>query len=270
MSQIWQFQSNIRDRGVYSTALADACQKLLLPWAAFPLRPFDETFPVIEWDGPRVFYGSTSWVKRAKSVVSARDPYWFDEKTFRPSVWGKALRDQWANGDASFLMLGELLDSLPKGPVFVRPDSDLKAFVGQVVDPEDLQKRFAEWSLGWSTFDSTLQIIVSSPKTILNEVRLWVVEDRPIAGAYYKVDGKSAQVALPEERLETGPLAKSARECIRRLDGVLAPVYVLDMTEVDGKWEAVEINTFHASGLYTEEVVIPIVREVSNYVAAYY
>lgn len=278
MGQVWQFQSNLPERSVYSSALVDACDKLLLPWAGIPLRPFDPSFLVLEWDGPRVFYGSTSWVKRAGEIVNARDPYWYDPKTFKPSVWGHALGERYLNHGAKFMTIGQLLSYVPNDEVFVRPDADLKAFTGRVIEPKDIRKRLDEWSAGWTLFNEDLIVAVAEPKRILSEMRVWIVDSEPVTAVIYKVadEGRREPVGvLLHHALDTHPIAapltKFACECIEALRSVMPPVYVLDVARVpENEMRVVEINCFHASGFYAPDVVLPIVREVSDYVAKYY
>lgn len=279
MSQLWVLQSNLRDHEEELRAMVAALQGLCLHWAAIPVLPFEEHLRDVEWDGPRVFYGSCSLVKKAAVQARRSDPIFFDDRTFRPSFWGRALGERWLNHDAVFTTVGRLLadasdlderrdagKNVDDTPVFLRPDADLKAFVGQVIDPRDTQKLLGAWSAGFSNFDRNLPVLVARPKEIYSETRVWMVDGEAVAAVQYRRLGKRTIVLhddLPPE------MRQFAEECSWRF-GSSHPVFVLDVAETPAGMKVVEINSFHASGFYHPDAVLPVVRAVSNYVAKFY
>jgi hypothetical protein len=279
MTQLWILQSNLRDHEEELRAMVAALQGLVLPWAAIPVLPFEEELRDIEWDGPRVFYGSCSLVKKVAAEARRSDPIFFDDRTFRPSFWGRALGVRWLNHDAVFTTVGDLLDHLASpdaeshlgwqlldGPIFLRPDADLKAFVGQVIDLREAPKLLDGWSAGFANFGRDLPILVAHPQEIYNETRVWMVDNEAVAAVQYRHHGK--RVIRLFDDLPPG-MGRFAEECAWRF-GSSHPVFVLDVAETPAGMKVVEINSFHASGFYHPDAVLPVVRAVSNYVAKFY
>lgn len=269
MSQIWILQSNLRAMKHDETrAVIEALQNLVLPWAAIPLLPFETDIREIPWDGPRVYFGSTNLVRNAAALANPRDPVFFDEAVFRPSVWGKRFGDAYLNSDARFTTVGELLGVIDFAtePFFVRPDADLKAFTGQVVEPDEVEKLFSEWSHGYSSFGKDLKIVIASPKQIDSETRTWIVDGEMEAAVTYRENGQ--RVVKPLDLDEHPELRQFARDLVR--PWAPAKVFVLDVAQTPLGPKAIEVNAFHCSGLYHTSMALPVVRAVSNYVAAYH
>lgn len=271
MSQLWILQSNLRDHEEELRAMVAALQGLYLPWAAIPVLPFEEHLRDVEWDGPRVFYGSCSLVKKVAAEARQSDPIFFDDRTFRPSFWGRTLGERWLNHNAVFTTVEDLLTDLVRygissDTVFIRPDADLKAFVGQVIDLRDAEKLLEGWSAGFANFDRSLPILVAHLQEIYNETRVWMVGGEAVAAVQYKQLGK--RVIQLHDDLPPG-MKHFAEECAWRF-GSSNPVFVLDVAETPAGMKVVEINSFHASGFYHPDAVLPVVRAVSNYVAKFY
>lgn len=265
MSQLWVVQSNLRDHEQETLAVVDACQKLLLTWAGIPLLPFEEGLREVPWaSGPRVYYGSVSLTKRLRPGPTT----WFDPKTFRPSVWGKAFGSLFLNHDARYVTLREFLEGglyHPKERVFLRPDADLKDFVGWTRIVREVERYLEGQSGGWTIFTKEMPVVVASPKEILAETRVWMVNGEAVAAVRYREKGE--RVAKPVDLQAASDTRLFAEACAARHSP--APVFVLDVAHVPGDLKVVEVNAFHASGFYSPEVVLPVIREVSNYVAAY-
>jgi hypothetical protein len=275
MGQLWFIQSNLTGHENELTAFVRAFQGLMLQWAAVPVLPFEKELRTIPWDGPRVFYGSTKLVKLAHENRAERDPFFFDPEKYKTSVWGRALGWRY-NTSAGVLTTVEhvLRREVPhvEGEFFVRPDADLKSFVGQVIDIADAEKRFTEWSHGWTAFDRNAPVLVAPVKKLISEVRLWMVEGEPVAGVAYRSQGKRISAPLDLSDPDLAGLVKFASECDHTLEDFLDQVYVLDVARVSPSeaWTVMEVNSFHASGFYHELCVLPVIRAVSDHVAKYY
>ncbi|HEX3600111.1 MAG TPA: ATP-grasp domain-containing protein [Lacipirellulaceae bacterium] len=129
------------------------------------------------------------------------------------------------------------------GRIFVRPDSPLKLFTGQVAASE--------------TFDADLEymafydvppeaiVVVSSPRTITTEWRFVVANKGVVAGCQYKRDGK--QDCQPTYAAGAHALAKS----IAASDYQPDPAWVLDICQTDdGEYHLLEIGGFSFADLY--------------------
>jgi hypothetical protein len=183
--------------------LIEAFQNLSLSWAAVPVIPFEPKLRKVEWEGPRVFYGSTGLVKLAMRQRTPQDPFFYDKKKFKPSVWGKVLGGRWLNDGAEFMNLGQLLSRWKNAVAslapqfssddlssFIRPDADLKAFPGQVFSSWDARDKLVALSNGWANFNHDLPVVVAEPKKIYDEIRVWVVGGEAVAAVKYVHDSK--------------------------------------------------------------------------------
>lgn len=266
MGQIWILQSNLARHEEETIAFIEALQALVIHWATVPLLPFETEMRAVYWDGPRVYVGSTNLVRNISRDVRAKDPVFFNDATFRPSVWGRKFGEAYLNSDAKFTTIEAFLNDLPSEPVFIRPDADLKSFTGQVIEPKEAEKWLSEQSHGYHTFTTSLPIVVASEKLIWTETRVWMVDQVAVAAVMYRKDGKRCIVPIDlGEAVELKQFAE--RTAVRHSP---AEVFVLDVAETPNGRRAIEVNSFHCSGIYSKAMALPIVREVSNFVAANY
>lgn len=271
MTQLWVLQSNMQeDHYLQQRAMIEACQGLSLQWSSIPVLPYEKTLRRANWDGPSVYYGSTKMVRLASQDHSTQDPIFYNETTFKPSVWGAALGEQWLNHGSTFMTVGEFLDDLksiehfdltvPDRPpeIFIRPDADLKTFTGQVLDYRAAPNRLAHVPLD-------TPMLLNMTREILFETRCWMVEGKVIAAVTYREFSKRSikpHLVIPEV------LSNYAEEAAKLITP--AGVFVMDIAGTHKGLRVIEINSFHASGFYSTEMVLPVVRDVSNYVAQYY
>lgn len=129
--------------------------------------------------------------------------------------------------------------------IFVRPDSGLKSFSGQVID-ETFWKAYQNMFRRREVED----IVVSSPKEIGDEFRFVVFHnDLPKEGSYYIKNGE-----VHYERID---LMHPAYRFARRIaeDNTFKPdnglgCYTMDVVETPEGFRVVEINAFSTSDLY--------------------
>lgn len=227
----------------------------------------DEQFPWVEitlpFEGPieipldpkqvtPIFYGST--VLRDRIL---RDPLWSHGVYFDPSRFEfEACRKGFGkffmlNGDARVMTVLDFMASVfPSNrheQVFIRPTGDTKTIVGGV------QTR-GEWvdtlSLNMNNVLGPLPsttIVVGTPKTLVRECRVFIVNREAEAASTYRFAGESnTAIAVPPNVWDF------AHARARDYDPAIA--YTMDICELpDGSLKIVEVNCVNCSGLYRSD-----------------
>lgn len=140
--------------------------------------------------------------------------------------------------------------------LFVRPDSPLKLFSGQLVgfDTFEADVEF----LGFYEFDTAEIVVVSRPQTIECEWRFVVADKQVIAGATYGRDSKEALQA------QVGDPAWEYVAQVTSSGYEPDPVWIADICSTpDGELRLLEINAFSYGQLYSIDKS-PIVEAVSR------
>ena len=155
------------------------------------------------------------------------------------------------NRDYLMLPFGELdrcrdflFDSLGRdGRVFIRPDSPLKLFAGHIATRETFSADLE--FMGFYEFPPSSLVVVSSPKTILNEWRFVVVHGKVVAGCQYKSgDDLDYQAEYDSNAFD---LAQS----IASIDYQPDLVWVMDICKIsDHSYHLLEIGGFSFFHLY--------------------
>lgn len=185
-------------------------------------------------------------------------------ENFACSRYFSELGDCLLNGDYIVLPFGELVRcqdllfrSIGKGDsLFIRPDSPLKLFTGQLVR----RATFAadvEY-LGFCDFPRHSLVVVSSPKALVAEWRFVVVDRQVIAGSQYKEAGQLVS------RSGYDPEAFRLASRIAAGDFQPDPVWVMDICKTgDGHYRLLEIGAFSFANLYACDKVA-VVAAVSQ------
>lgn len=223
---------------------------------AEPYIPFKEDydFSFLPTDRPVVFYGSINMVKafNKSSQYGRVKPFcWFDfdEMSCRSyyTHWGKHI----VQSNYAFYTFGEikrLKDDIynkygKDNRIFVRPDTNDKAFTGEVVHYERFDSWF-ELALNWGV--GLLQLcIVSSPEKIDAEYRLVVADGKVIGSSMYRCNGCI-------DKKEGCPTIVSdfVDEVLNTVPWQPAPIYCMDIAIVNDKPKLLEIGEINCAGLY--------------------
>jgi hypothetical protein len=150
-----------------------------------------------------------------------------------------------------------LFDTFGRGArIFVRPDSPLKLFTGQVVSRETFDADYE--FMGFYEFPTSSMVIVSCPQEIETEWRFVVADRRVIAGCQYKNAG--AMDAQPQYDSAAFKLATQIASSEYQPD----PVWVMDICKTsDDAYHLLEIGGFSFADLYACDQCA-IVAEVSK------
>lgn len=137
-----------------------------------------------------------------------------------------------------------LFDSIGRdGRIFVRPDSPLKLFTGQIATRETFAADLE--FMGFYEFPPSSLVLVSSPKAILREWRFVVAGGNVVAGCQYK-EGNDL-ICRPDCDKDALNLAAS----IASIDYEPDPVWVMDICETsDGSFHLLEVGGFSFADLY--------------------
>lgn len=170
-----------------------------------------------------------------------------------------------ANKDAVFTTVSELVADpattvAPLGSperVFVRPDSPLKPFSGRELPVADIS--LAALDHGFYYEDDQLPIIVSAPKIVGREWRFVVADSEVVAGCEYIASREGVGVSVPDA-------ARACADQIATADWQAAPLYVVDVAEVDDGFGMMELNPFSGADLYhcDPEKVVDAASRVAN------
>jgi hypothetical protein len=169
--------------------------------------------------------------------------------------------DKMLNHDASFIQVGYLtsplfnFESLPEY-IFVKPDYDDKLFAGEIMTKE----LFLKWLQNLPTnVDEDTVLLISTPKKILREWRIFMTEDKVIAASLYKQNN-----VLRKQNGCPGYVEQFAIGLARQWTPT--QVYCLDIAETEDDFlKCVELTCFNSAGTYGIDVT-ELMRQVSNYV----
>ncbi len=140
--------------------------------------------------------------------------------------------------------------------VFVRPDNALKPFAGRVLDASTIN--LAALDHGFYYDDDALPIVAPA-RQIQREWRTMVAEGRVVTGCSYTTDRRGADETLPEAVREiAGQVARGNWQP--------APIYIVDVAEVDSQVRVLELNPFSGADLYhfDPHAVVDAVARVSE------
>ena len=129
------------------------------------------------------------------------------------------------------------------GRIFVRPDSPLKLFTGQVVAADSYEKDLEY--LGFYEFPESSLVVVSAPQSIDFEWRFVVAEKAVVAGSQYRAHGKL------DIRPDFDVDAKQFAERVAATGDEPDPVWVVDVCKTSsGDYRLLEIGGFSFCDLY--------------------
>jgi hypothetical protein len=130
-----------------------------------------------------------------------------------------------------------------EGRVFIRPDSPLKLFTGQVASRETFAADLE--FMGFYEFPANSLVVVSSPQEILAEWRFVVAGGKVVTGCQYR-NAREIEL-LPDY----DPQALRLAETIVSKGYQPDPVWVMDICRIaDGSYHLLEIGGFSFSDLY--------------------
>ncbi len=231
-----------------------------IPFITFDIVPFTTQInfhePIEGLD--HYLYGSTSAIKAA--VEKNYTHTFFDEKIFKSSVYNDKRHDM-LNQDAAIITFGKLesyvLDRFKEDDhLFIKPNNDLKLFVGEVTS----RKNFMAWLdklKGWDIVKSTDEVVVNEAKNIIAEYRCFIVDGWIESTSMYKKDGHGHLKNLDQ--------AEGLIKEFQRMADYWLPNHncVMDFALMrNNRMKVIEFNCINASGFYDHD--IPKVMKAIN------
>ncbi len=153
------------------------------------------------------------------------------------------------NGNAIVCRLDNLESALHgSAAVFLRPLEDTKSFSGMVLGRDEaLWWAQRAWQAESPQLHAGTAIVVASPRSILAEYRLFVVDGRVVTSSLYKMGQRIiSDTYTPEDVLHY------ARQRIEAW--VPDRAFVLDIAETPEGFCVIEVNNINSAGVYAADV----------------
>jgi hypothetical protein len=254
----WVVQENLgsADDVAKLTAFLD---RMYVPWSPLRVIPFDDTPPEVPTDGAVIFYGSTTLMRNVARAGRWDPGVYFDESRFAFEALRDGYGDALLNAASEVLTVGEFVarDLDPEAEFFVRPANDLKEFTGAVHAFGELRG----WRDGLAASNGPLgldtRIQVAPPVDVIAEWRTVVVDGRVVASSQYRSNGRLKVTGEVPAAVTDFAATMAARYAP-------APVFVLDVGEVEAGLRVVETNCFNSAGFYWCDLHA-VVRAVTAY-----
>ena len=218
--------------------------------------PFDPDIPAellkVDPDRQVILYGSTNFVNQAWGRRTWKPGAWYDPVKFSCRAyqdnWGEAM----VNSDALFTTFAEFQkkDFHPDRLFFVRPESDLKEFAGEVVQFGSFQKWRMMGLDPYQVLSEHTRIIASAPVNILLEWRCFMVNGKCVAGSQYR---KHFDLCV------SATLPKEVRDFAEAQAAKWSPakIFVLDVAQCNPSWDdlyIVEAGCVNSAGFYASNI----------------
>lgn len=177
--------------------------------------------------------------------------------------------DDLLNNDFVIVPYGEFIrrlktqddDLFYESSYFVKPESGMKEFVGQVIYTESLDDDLNKLTAHRVVSPETL-CVIAAPKSIKAEFRYIICEGKVIAQSEYRWDN------VLDVRVDTHPTCDALAKKVAEANWQADQVYVCDIALTkNNQAKIIEFNAFSSSGLYACDT-IAIVKAVSE--AAYH
>jgi hypothetical protein len=216
-------------------------------------------------NGPLVFYGSLNFAKLINKNSNFVPGAICTLNNFKCSTYYKYFGKYLLNGFYTILPIPEairLRDHIfntfsVDDCVFVRPDDGDKPFKGKIIKYKEFTADGFEY--GYYYNDPNLPILISSPKVIQSEYRLFTDGREALAGSSYITEGKrNIGEEVPKKVLDF------AKKVLGTTHWRPDPVFCMDFC-LDGEENPllIEINSFSCSGFYNSDPV-PIIKRVNE------
>ena len=125
------------------------------------------------------------------------------------------------------------------GELFARPSVGRKLFTGRTFENDDFKETLSKID------DPRSLILISNPKKIDREWRLYVAHDSIVTFSQYAVNGeRELKLECPSDVLNYG------NKILKKTSWRPDPIFSMDLCESDGQIRLLELNGFSCSNLY--------------------
>lgn len=272
---LWVIQTGLQQEDS-TVELVKAFSDHGIKWAACHFPPFQNHIPDFNFDGPIVYYGSTSFIEQVYKTPSLRKQaaLLYDEKDHSPTEYGGRLGKSWLNQGALLTSVGEFLELCETAvgghrfERFIKPAKGLKDFAGKVYTYDQFKNLVVD-NADLSKVRLDTEIIVNNYVSIKSEIRTWVVEGCLIDMIGYR----SGDVQYPWDAYHSSPtlyyaVKEYAEQEARKLAHLGA--FVLDIAVLAEELKVIEVNCIHAAGFYDTKHISNVVRALDSYVSEHF
>lgn len=262
MSICWLVDELLSERA-YETgysSLHDAALELGHRVYKTKYKPFSEhPFPVAEGGYPFekgacvVTHGTVQFCKQVEQWCGRlwTPGMYFNANVKSFSKFAAYIGGDLLNDDYNILPFGEVCRRLRQDDaVFIKPESGLKEFVGQLIYGSDPAEKTLRELSPYGLIDPTTLCVIANPKDIKAEFRYVIVDKKVITGSEYRWDN------VLDVRRDTHPICDAMAKKIAEADWQADTCYACDVALVADKWtgkdsaKVIELNAFSSSGLY--------------------
>lgn len=253
----WIVQDNLGSTSSTAESLRMACLEEGCDYSPIQVIPFSYELPEMpQIDNPFVMYGRTSMILGAHNDEFWKRGVFFNPDTFAPSEYVKNWGELMLNSDMRVVTLGDVhnLDYQDDHKLFVRPNDDLKMFVGGIMTyGQLLEMSNNSTDNPEEPINVHSSVVLASAKEIDREWRLFVVCGKVVTGSQY----------LPQVVGFVPPEVTSFAESAAKI-WTPHDVFVMDIAAVEGELKIIECNCFNGSGFYLSDLNL-LVRAASKY-----
>ena len=228
-------------------------------------NPYPEVIPTLfrgSLNVAREIYRSTSWTPGVYLGKSDNNKLTnFNCSTYN-TYWGEYL----LNNTYSLLPLQEVYRQYKNNKLFIRPDSGMKTFAGQVINLNESNKL--------KDIHPETLVLVDTVKPVSKEWRFVVCDNRIVTGCQYMKEGKYVSESSPEELNKVQDWLTQVLNKVKWLPDL---IYTIDVCESEGTLYILELNSFSCSNFYScdlskiveaaNEVAIADWKEVYIYIS---
>lgn len=263
MSLIWLVQRTKREDSTAQRILY-AAEELGFKASLEDHIPFnDANFDFLPKDTPVVFHGGISCVKSVQKRNLSLYPFaWFNQYSLSCCCYYVYWKDYILQNPYEFYTLEEMKECKEDiykkfgedDCIFVRPNSNDKIFVGGIV-PKERFDSYMNWDWLHDNSPSSLAV-VAKPVDIDKEWRLFISENKVIAGSQYQEKRCiSLDAKFPQDIIEFAEKVASVWSP--------HPFYCLDIASTAKGYKVVECGSANCAGFYHADVR-EIVKEMSR------
>lgn len=242
----WIIQHNYKwDTG--TKELLNILERCKIPYSIHKVIPFvGEIEPDISPTGKVIVIGSYSLRRVAYRKGWIPGSFDLGNITFQThrDNWG----DELLNSDAIVTTFKNAINIDLQDTFFARPVIDSKSFSGAIFDKTEFlswHSKIMNLDVDHQHMDLTpnTEIIVSTPKNIMNEYRCWVVGRKIVTSSMYKRNGQVIYSDMVDQYIID--YAQTIVDKWSPLD-----CYVLDIAITENGPKVIETNTLNAAGFY--------------------
>lgn len=241
--------SESRYDGIVS--LGEAAERLGHRVVKTKYRPFDNSHDseLTDVDNmqPVVIHGTVEFCKNINTKWLGWTPgLYFNDNVKHWAKFAAHIGHDLLNWDYNIMPYAEVVRrvELFKTNVFVKPESGMKEFTGQVIRALHLEDDLIKLS-PWRKIDPDTLCVVAIPKEIKAEFRYIIADKRVITGSEYRWDNKL------DVRIDTHHACDVLALKVVQADWQADKVYVCDIALLPNNTaKVIELNAFSSSGLY--------------------